>query len=372
MSDPLVKLAYQALQDGKNYFSVAHKVLSGQLRNLVAPFQDNRLQPVSAEIITEFRKRLEAIQTIDWEDAERGIYPTSLLLENEWSEFFLYYPLVWLDLPSTWERATQKRYQEVAAQVDPQTYPSYYLQNFHHQTDGYLSDRSANLYDVQVDLLFSGAADAMRRRVLAPLKRGLATFSNPEQQSPRVLDVACGTGRTLKFLRAALPEATLYGVDLSPAYLRKANQLLSQQPQELPQLLQANAEALPYVDNYFHGLTCVFLFHELPASARQNVIHECFRVLKPGGVLVICDSIQLNDSPEFKPFMENFPIVFHEPYYRDYIADNMTERLHQAGFSGLTEAVHFASKYWVVRKPATVEPSAIATAEKSKVLSGQL
>jgi ubiquinone/menaquinone biosynthesis C-methylase UbiE len=48
-----------------------------------------------------------------------------------------------------------------------------------------------------------------------------------------------------------LPKAFLYGTDLSPAYLRKAGQLLAQNPSELPQLIQANAEALPYCDGYF-------------------------------------------------------------------------------------------------------------------------
>jgi ubiquinone/menaquinone biosynthesis C-methylase UbiE len=148
-----------------------------------------------------------------------------------------------------------------------------------------------------------------------------------------------------------LPKASLHGIDLSPAYLRKANQLLSQKPGELPQLIQANGEDLPYQDNYFHGITCVFLFHELPPQARQQVIQECFRVTQPGGVFVICDSIQLNDSPDLAPMMENFPIIFHEPYYRHYVTDDLVARLHQAGFTEVTEEVHFMSKYLVARKP---------------------
>ena len=62
--------------------------------------------------------------------------------------------------------------------------------------------------------------------------------------------------------------------NLSPTYLRKANQLLSQLPGELPQLLQANAEQLPYADETFDVATSIFLFHELPGKARQNVINE--------------------------------------------------------------------------------------------------
>jgi hypothetical protein len=79
------------------------------------------------------------------------------------------------------------------------------VQNFHHQTNGYLSDLSANLYDLQVEILFGGLADAMRQYILAPLKRGLAKFQSLPQKQIRILDVAYRTGLTLKMIRAALP-----------------------------------------------------------------------------------------------------------------------------------------------------------------------
>ncbi len=179
---------------------------------------------------------------------------------------------------------------------------------------------SANLYDLQVEILFNGGADPMRRRILAPLRAELPQTVSPKEI--KVLDLACGTGRTLKFLRATLPKASLYGVDLSPAYLRKANQLLSGIPGELPQLMQGNGENLPYLDNYFHAISSVFLFHELPPGARQQVIEESFRVTKPGGIFIICDSIQEGDCPEFQTILENFPVSFHEPYYKNYINYN--------------------------------------------------
>jgi ubiquinone/menaquinone biosynthesis C-methylase UbiE len=350
--DTLTKLAYQAFQQSKNYFGLAHKTLSTRLLSLIYPPVNQNTQPLNPELLQKVQRRFDQLTEADWQDAEQGVYPYSLLFDNPWEDFFRYYPVIWLDLPQMWERANQKRYQEFSPKVETEGYPSYYTQNFHHQTDGYLSDMSANLYDLQVEILFGGTADAMRRRILAPLKQELKTFDSVSPRQIRILDVACGTGRTLKMLRAALPQASLFGADLSPAYLRKANQLLSQNPGELPQLLQANAESLPYLDNYFHGVTSVFLFHELPASARQQVIDECFRITQPGGVFLICDSVQVSDSPEFKLMMENFPEMFHEPYYRHYTADNLVERLEKAGFTSIRTEVHFMSKYWIARKPA--------------------
>jgi ubiquinone/menaquinone biosynthesis C-methylase UbiE len=257
---------------------------------------------------------------------------------------------VWLDMPSTWARRSERNVHDLPQEVQSENYPDYYLQNFHHQTDGYLSDHSASLYDLQVEILFNGTADPMRRRVIRPLIEGLRAFQERPASQLRVLDIATGTGRMLRQLRAALPQAQLVGLDLSAAYLRQANRWLSQLPSELPQLVQGNAEQMPFASGSMQAVTCVFLFHELPGEARQAVLNECFRVLEPGGTLVLADSVQLADSPQFEAAMDNFRRVFHEPYYRDYIGDAIDARLEQAGFSGIRASSHLMTRVWSATK----------------------
>jgi ubiquinone/menaquinone biosynthesis C-methylase UbiE len=358
--NPITKVAYETFQQGKSIFGFAHKLLANRLteqlspvalRNSAAGYRYEEAPKVTQSIIDEVRGRLAAIAAVDWQDAEQGVYPASLLFDHPWEDFFRFYPNVWLDMPKIWERARQKNFRDFAADIDTSVYPKYYTQNFHHQTGGYLSDESANLYDLQVELLFNGGADPMRRRVLAPLKAGLAqAFGAVPAAKMQVLDIACGTGRTLKMLRGMLPKASLHGVDLSHAYLRKASQLLAQDGQ-LTQLVQGKGEELPYRDHYFHGITCVFLFHELPGPVRQQVINEAFRVMQPGGTFVICDSIQVDDSPTLTAIMEGFSRTFHEPFYRDYMRDDLVGRLRQAGFGEIGQQVHYMSKYLIARKP---------------------
>ncbi len=357
-SDQFAELVYRSLQWSKNSFGLAHKTLSSRLMNWFYPAPSRETQPIDAQLLAKLQQRYEALLDVDWQDAQRGVYPQAHLFDHPWDEFLRYYPTLWLDLPQMWLRSQQQQHQDFASHLNTADYPAYYLQNFHHQTDGYLSDDSANLYDLQVDILFGGTADAMRRRILAPLKHGLARLSAVRPTQVKILDVACGTGRTLKQIRAAFPQASLYGCDLSAAYLRKANRILSQRPGELPQLLQGNAEALPYADQTCHGVTSIFLFHELPPVARRNVIRECYRVLQPGGTVVLCDSIQMSDSPDFAPMMANFPRLFHEPYYRHYISDDLDAVLTESGFTGLQTHVHFMSKYWIAHKPATAGAAA--------------
>lgn len=352
-NSPLTKLAYQGFQYGKSAASVAHKNSIARIRRVVSP-PEQEAAPVPPDVFETYRQRYDQLLETDWADAEQGIYPSSLLFDTPWTEIVQTYPQVLLDLPKVWDREKRKDFRGFSEGIQTDDYPQYYAQTFHHQTDGYLSDDSANLYDLQVELLFNGAADPMRRRVLAPLKQALTDsgqFETPAaERSTRVLDIACGTGRTLRMLRGALPEASLFGTDLSPAYLRKANQLLSELAGELPQLLQANAEDLPYLDGYFHGVTCVFMMHELPAPVRQKVINECYRVTRPGGTFIICDSIQAIDSPELEPMMKNFQTLFHEPFYNNYIRDDISARLNDAGFKLVEVQTHFASKYWIAQK----------------------
>lgn len=344
MSDTLTKLTYQLFQAGKSSFSLAHKTLSVQLRQLLHPSQGREAEALDTEMLNLIARRLEDLLEQDWEDAEAGVYPKAILFDNAWDDFFRYYPLIWLDTFAVWERVNNRNYQVFSPEIDLSGYPKYYLQNFHHQTDGYLSDTSANLYDLQVELLFGGAADPMRRRIISPLKSALKS-----NQPNRVLDVACGTGRTLKMLMDSIPDTSLYGLDLSVAYLRKAKAFLRHSI-DMPQLIQGNGESLPFRDNYFDAIVSVFLFHELPPQARQNVINECCRVMKPGGMLVICDSVQASDSPEFQVTMKNFPLSFHEPYFRNYVSDDLNTRLTDAGFGKVETQIHFMSKYWITCK----------------------
>ncbi|MFM2205934.1 MAG: hypothetical protein RLZZ560_1329, partial [Cyanobacteriota bacterium] len=309
-----------------------------------------KTRPIPMQMLKDLQASQSALLDLDWQEAEQGLYPTSLLFDGPWLDWATRYPLGWLDMPSTWARRSDRNVRDLPQEVQSENYPEYYLQNFHHQTDGYLSDHSASLYDLQVEILFNGTADPMRRRVIRPLIEGLRAFQGRPASQLRVLDVATGTGRMLRQLRAALPQAQLVGLDLSAAYLRQANRWLSQLPSELPQLVQGNAEELPFASGSMQAVTCVFLFHELPGEARQAVLNECFRVLEPGGTLVLADSVQLADSPQFEAAMDNFRRIFHEPYYRDYISDAIDDRLEQAGFSGIRASSHLMTRVWSATK----------------------
>jgi len=246
-------------------------------------------------------------------------------------------------------------YRDLPAEVELSQYPEYFRRNFHWQTDGYFSEASAARYDVGVELLFLGMADVMRRQVIPPITRLLRELGRDDL---RLLDVACGTGRTLLQLSMTHPDLRYHGLDLSPYYIKFARRLLH--PVKHLSLSAENAEAMPYRDEYFDVLVSVHLFHELPRAARRNVIAEMWRVLRPGGLLVIQDSGQLAESPELSFFLSRFASEFHEPYHADYIEDDLAQPLAERGFSVEAVETHFVSKVIVARKNARAAGAVVA------------
>ncbi len=249
------------------------------------------------------------------------------------------------DLPEAVARrqagdATSATREAAAADV-----PSYYAQDFHFQTGGYLAEDSARLYDVQVETLFMGAAGPMRRTALRPIAEFMR---GRDQRKVTLLDVACGTGRLLRQARLAYPAMRLKGLDLSRSYLDEARRHLGTlRPADL---ISAAAEQMPLESESVDIVTSVFLFHELPPDVRRDVAREIARVLKPNGLFVFIDSLQMGDKPGWDGLLEAFPRRFHEPYYRHYAIDDLDEVFSQAGLAPQETSTAFLSKMMVRRK----------------------
>jgi ubiquinone/menaquinone biosynthesis C-methylase UbiE len=248
------------------------------------------------------------------------------------------------DLPATLARQGDRETTTARGAADP-SLPDYYVQDFHFQTGGYLTEDSARLYDVQVDTLFYGSANAMRRAALRPIAEAVA---GRDQRTVSLLDVACGTGRLLRDIRLTYPAMGLTGLDLSAAYLAEADRHLG--GLRKPRWISTNAEDMPLATASQDIVVSVFLYHELPPEVRPRVTAEMARVLKPGGTLVFIDSLQMGDRPGWDGLLEAFPVRFHEPYFRHYTIDDLDGQFSAAGLLPVSTSTVFLSKAMVRRK----------------------
>jgi len=99
----------------------------------------------------------------------------------------------------------------------------------------------------------------------------------------KVLDVGCGTESDLELYGQAGCEA--YGVDLSPAMLKVAQEKL----RDSADLRLCDAAQLPFQENFFDLVLSTYTLHEIPYEKRSSVILEMMRVIKGNGRLLLTD-----------------------------------------------------------------------------------
>jgi ubiquinone/menaquinone biosynthesis C-methylase UbiE len=107
----------------------------------------------------------------------------------------------------------------------------------------------------------------------------------------RILEVAIGTGRNLPHYQA---DATITGVDLSPAMLAIARQRADRLGRTVD-LRDGDAERLPFPDSSFDTAVCALSLCTIPDPT--TAIDEMRRVLVPGGRLLLLDHIGSNWPP---------------------------------------------------------------------------
>ena len=135
---------------------------------------------------------------------------------------------------------------------------------------------------------------------------------------------------------------------MSSSYLKKAQKDLV----DLPGInfIQAHAEDLPFKDETFDLVYSCYLFHELPQDIRSKVIAEAKRVLKPGGLWGFVDSLQSQDDLDLEWGLSEFPVDFHEPFYKNYIQNSIEPLVQSHEFSILGRELGFFSKALLAKK----------------------
>ncbi len=145
-------------------------------------------------------------------------------------------------------------------------------------THGVTMNYAAPIYDVYCPLLGLGAE--FRRETLrhAELRPG-----------QRVLDVGCGTGVLTRLAALAVGDrGETLGIDPSPAMLQIARRNVSAQASRA-NFKVAAIEALPFDGGHFDVVFSSCMLHHLAPELKRAGLAEVYRVLKPGGRLVVVD-----------------------------------------------------------------------------------
>ncbi|MEO0759149.1 MAG: class I SAM-dependent methyltransferase [Cyanobacteria bacterium J06648_16] len=234
-----------------------------------------------------------------------------------------------------WEAAT-------TAFTNPQfTYPDYYKNsNFHGIRNGYLTVDAAVTYDPITQYVLPPGEVWVRESLVKAI-----------QGSPRrMLDLGCGTGTTTLMLKQQFPAAAVIGIDLSPYMLVVADHKARQAALDITfQHGDAIATGLPAAS--FDVVCATLLFHETPPTVAQTILKESFRLLSPGGQMLILDGNQKTLRA-----VDWLSTVFEEPFIQDYGQGNVDAWLGAAGFETVrTEDVFWLNQLSSARKPLSAD-----------------
>lgn len=139
---------------------------------------------------------------------------------------------------------------------------------------------------------------------------------NPES----IIDICCGTGNQLKFLKNSTIQLT--GIDNSIAMLKASKGL---------NCFAQDARNIQFPDHSFDMALIQLALHEKSFDDQQDIINEAYRIIKPGGHLLILDYEIDKNTKAFSRHVINF-IEFiagkeHYNYFKQYHKNNCTYHL---------------------------------------------
>ena len=240
----------------------------------------------------------------------------------------------------------------VAEFTNPQViYPNYYkTSNFHGVKNGYLSTDAALTYDPITQYVLPPGETWVRESLVKAI-----------QGVPRrILDLGCGTGTTTQMLKRRFPGAEVMGLDLSPQMLVMADHKARAAAVEVT-FRHGNAMATGLSAAAFDVVCATLLFHETPPAVAKTILAEAFRLLTPGGQLLVLDGNQRTLRAT-----DWLSTIFEEPFIRDYSQGNVDAWLGYAGFEAVrTEDVFWLNQLSMARKPVPVAERSEAAAEIS-------
>lgn len=180
-------------------------------------------------------------------------------------------------------------------------------------------------------------------------RRG-AVRSLARRDFKQVLELGTSSGHYTTVLQQELPAARITGVDLSAPMLRQALRTANAHGWDW-RLIQANAEALPFDDGAFDLVSAYSFFHELPETALRRVLAQAYRVLEPGGWMLLGDVTPFLAQDRLQQWLaDRAAAQGGEPHWRESASLDWARLFADAGFTQVSAGgLDGGSFPWLVR-----------------------
>lgn len=175
----------------------------------------------------------------------------------------------------------------------------------------------------------------------------------PDFQPAKILDLGCSVGHSTIPYVDAYPEAEVYAVDIGAPMLRYAHARAESLGKRV-HFSQQNAEHTNFPDGSFDLVVSHILLHEIPVPAIRHVLHESYRLLAPGGMMVHVEASLYSQMDAFSAFIYDWETANNnEPFWSAMRSLDLVAEAQKAGFAEdkviLTTAARGA---WKTKKTA--------------------
>ena len=170
--------------------------------------------------------------------------------------------------------------------------------------------------------------DAMGHGVVEYIKENF-----PDLNPKKILDMGCTIGGSTLPYVDAFPEAEVFAIDVAAPCLRYGHSRAESFGKRV-HFVQDNAEHTQFADQSFDLVVSHILMHETSNRAIRNVLRECRRLLKPGGVTAHVDLAVYHHMDAFDQFMLSWDTYNNnEPFWNAYREMDPTALMGEAGFA---------------------------------------
>lgn len=175
-------------------------------------------------------------------------------------------------------------------------------------------------------------------------------------ETDAALDVCCGTGEAMKFLRPICRQK-IVGIDFSPGMLQQAKlKLASAQGNANVEFVEADVMQMNF-EGEFDLATCFGALGHIPPGEETAFVRRIYRALKPGGRFVFYSaypphplSLRNLALRTFNALMKLRNALLKPPfimYYFNFLLPQIAEQLTKEGFAVDIRAGPYR-RYWLV------------------------